>query len=48
MNGVCWPVLKALHPSRTTVSITKLAVADARIKITMTARKAHEAYIIWL
>lgn len=39
MNAVYSSVLKAPRPSRTTVGVTKLANAKARIEITMTARK---------
>lgn len=40
MNAVYSSVFKDPRPSRTTVGVTKLANADAKIEITMTARKA--------
>ena len=39
MNGVYSAVFKAPRPSRTTVGVTKLANAKARIEVTVTARK---------
>lgn len=39
MNAVYTTVFKEPRPSRTTVGITKLAAPDARIEITVTARK---------
>src|ERR1700674_4161236 len=39
MNGVYSKVFAAPRPSRTTVRVTKLANAKARIEITVTARK---------
>jgi len=39
MNKVYASVIKEPRPSRTTVGVTKLAAANARIEITMTARK---------
>src|SRR5260370_16010819 len=41
MNAVYSSVLKEPRPSRTTVGVTKLAAAGARIEITMTARKSR-------
>ena len=41
MNAVYSSVFKHPRPSRTTVGVTKLAAAGARIEITMTARKSH-------
>ncbi len=41
MNAVYSSVLKDPRPSRTTVGVTKLAAAGARIEITMTARKSR-------
>jgi reactive intermediate/imine deaminase len=39
MNGVYSKVFAAPRPSRTTVGVTKLANAKARIEVTVTARK---------
>ena len=39
MNAVYTSVFKEPRPSRTTVGISKLAAPDARIEITVTARK---------
>lgn len=39
MNAVYTGVFKEPRPSRTTVGITRLAAPDARIEITVTARK---------
>lgn len=39
MNGVYGKVFAAPRPSRTTVGVTKLANAKARIEITVTAKK---------
>jgi 2-iminobutanoate/2-iminopropanoate deaminase len=39
MNAVYASVFKPPRPSRTTVGVTKLANAKARIEITVTARK---------
>jgi 2-iminobutanoate/2-iminopropanoate deaminase len=39
MNAVYGSVFKAPRPARTTVGVTKLAAAAARIEITVTARK---------
>ena len=41
MNAVYSSVFKDPRPSRTTVGVTKLAAAGARIEITMTARKSR-------
>jgi 2-iminobutanoate/2-iminopropanoate deaminase len=41
MNAVYSAVFKEPRPSRTTVGVTKLAAAGARIEITMTARKSR-------
>jgi 2-iminobutanoate/2-iminopropanoate deaminase len=39
MNAVYSSVFKAPRPARTTVGVTKLALPDAHIEITVTARK---------
>src|SRR5437773_11081627 len=39
MNAVYTSTIKEPRPARTTVGVTKLAAAGARIEITMTARK---------
>jgi len=41
MNAVYSSVFKEPRPSRTTVGVSKLAAAGARIEITMTARKSR-------
>ena len=41
MNAVYGSVFKDPRPSRTTVGVVKLAAPNARIEITMTARKSH-------
>ena len=39
MNAVYQTFVKVPRPSRTTVGVTKLAMADAHIEVTVTARK---------
>jgi 2-iminobutanoate/2-iminopropanoate deaminase len=41
MNAVYTSIIKEPRPARTTVGVTRLAAAGARIEITMTARKSH-------
>jgi 2-iminobutanoate/2-iminopropanoate deaminase len=41
MNAVYSSVFKDPKPSRTTVGVAKLAAANARVEITMTARKSR-------
>jgi 2-iminobutanoate/2-iminopropanoate deaminase len=41
MNAVYTSIIKEPRPARTTVGVTKLAAAGARIEITMTARKSR-------
>jgi 2-iminobutanoate/2-iminopropanoate deaminase len=42
MNAVYTATIKEPRPTRTTVGVAKLAAANAKIEITMTARKARK------